>query len=369
VGSIPITRSKKPILTQVTMKNVFTENLLIWFQKHGRHDLPWQQDPTPYRVWVSEIMLQQTQVSTVINYYQRFINKFSSIKLLADAPQDEVLTLWSGLGYYARARNLHRAAQIISQQYGGNFPQEVEELIKLPGIGRSTAGAIASFSMNIRAPILDGNVKRVLARYYAIEGVTSDSNILKRLWELAEQLTPLKNYAEYNQAIMDLGATICTRSKPVCGQCPAVSDCQAFAQSRVDKFPYPKKITRVRPKKFTRMLIVKDTEGRIFLEKRPVTGIWGGLWSFPECTDDHSMSAWCAVYLNAQVLSVDPWPVFSHTFTHFELTIEPVIITAQLQGEMIMEATDKIWYHPCNKLPGGVASPVAKLLQQLRAEI
>ena len=265
------------------MNNTFTKNLLQWFAQHGRHDLPWQSNPTPYRVWVSEIMLQQTQVSTVIDYYQRFMNTFSSIKSLSEAPSDEVLKLWSGLGYYARARNLHRCAQIICNEYGGEFPNTIAELVKLPGIGRSTAGAILSFSMQTRAPILDGNVKRVLTRYCAIEGLPGDQAVAAGLWDIAEQFTPADHYAQYNQAIMDLGATICTRHRPSCLLCPVNTDCQAYGQSRTHEFPQTAKTKKSRPKKSTQMLMIQNPDGRFWLEKRPPTGIWGGLWSFPQC--------------------------------------------------------------------------------------
>jgi A/G-specific adenine glycosylase len=359
---------ERELLLKYNMKNDFTKNLLAWFHAHGRHDLPWQQNPTPYRVWVSEIMLQQTQVSTVINYYHIFMNSFSSIRLLSEAHQDEVLSLWSGLGYYARARNLHRCAQTICDQHDGIFPQTVNELAELPGIGRSTAGAILSFSMNIRAPILDGNVKRVLARYYAIEGVTNDSAIIKQLWDTAEQLTPAENYAQYNQAIMDLGATICTRHKPACERCPVISSCQAYAQSRTQEFPL-KKMSRSRPRKSTQMLIVKDTDGRIFLEKRPPAGIWGGLWGFPECESGEEIAAWCSHHLNAEVLTTEIWPAFSHAFSHFELMIHPVLITVKRRSGAVMEANTKIWYDFRQQLPGGVASPISKLLKQLKGSV
>lgn len=348
------------------MNNTFTENLLAWFHEHGRHDLPWQQNPTPYRVWISEIMLQQTQVSTVINYYQQFTKYFSSIKLLSEANQDEVLKLWSGLGYYARARHLHRCAQIVSEQYQGHFPQNVEELVALPGIGRSTAGAILSFSMSIRAPILDGNVKRVLTRYHAIEGIAADKIVNQQLWDLALQHTPEKNYAQYNQAIMDLGATVCTRSNPACSRCPVMQHCQAYAQARTHEFPYPKKTTKIRPKKSSRMLIIKNTDGKVLLEKRPPVGIWGGLWSFPECSVDENLQTWCAKYINADIITTQNWPSFNHAFTHFELTIYPVLLTVQFNPASIMEAEHKFWYNVADALPGGIAAPMAKLLNQLK---
>jgi len=343
-----------------------TKALLDWFREHGRHDLPWQENPTPYRVWVSEIMLQQTQVSTVIGYYQRFINKFSSVSLLAEAGPDEVLGLWSGLGYYARARHLHRCAQIVCEKYQGNFPENIEELAKLPGIGRSTAGAILSFSMQVRAPILDGNVKRVLTRYHAIEGIPSESATNKQLWELSAQHTPQENYAEYNQAIMDLGATLCTRHKPACTRCPAAAHCQAYATSRTHQFPYSK-VSKPRPQKSTQMLLIKNPEGNILLEKRPPAGIWGGLWSFPECEPEEDLTSWCHRHLNADILNSTSLPPFNHAFSHYELTINPTILTVQTRlSAIIMEPDSKFWYKMTDPLPGGVATPVAKLLTQLK---
>lgn len=344
----------------------FTNALLSWFPLHGRHDLPWQKNLTPYRVWVSEIMLQQTQVSTVIDYYQRFMDKFSTIKLLANASQDEVLNLWSGLGYYARARNLHRCAQLIESEYQGVFPHTIAELIQLPGIGQSTAGAILSFAMQVRAPILDGNVKRVLSRYHAIEGIPNTPSTNKQLWDLCERQTPTEGYAEYNQAIMDMGATVCTRLNPKCERCPLSSHCQAYAQSRTHEFPHSQKNSQPRPQKSIHLLIIKNSEGHILLEKRPPAGIWGGLWSFPECEIGENMSAWCARILNADILKTETWLPFSHTFSHFELAIHPIVLTVRKSMPVIMENSAKVWYNTSEPLPGGVASPISKLLKQLK---
>ena len=352
----------------MTEINSFTKNLLHWFQKSGRHDLPWQQNPTPYRVWISEIMLQQTQVITVIKYYQRFIDKFSSIRLLSEANLDEVLSLWSGLGYYARARNIHRCAQTIMELYQGAFPTRLDLLSTLPGIGRSTAGAILSFSMNIRAPILDGNVKRVLTRFYAIEGSPTQSDISEQLWELTDQLTPKNHFSEYNQAIMDLGATICTRSKPHCLACPVRTGCQAYAQKRQQDFPYKKK-KPPKPQKIIKMLLIKNSSQQIFLQKRPSIGIWGGLWSFPECDPNEDVRQWCYQHFNCEIVEQNSLKSFTHAFTHFNLIIHPVEILIGTVAPMIMEDCQAIWYHLDSALPGGIPSPIAKLFKLLKVSI
>ena len=368
MGSIPITRFhiQNYINTPMLMKNDFTEQLLSWFHIHGRHNLPWQQNPSPYRVWVSEIMLQQTQVSTVIYYYQRFIEKFSSITLLSKAPLDDVLNLWSGLGYYARARNLHRCAQIISQDYQADFPNEVSELIQLPGIGRSTAGAIISFSMNKRGVILDGNVKRVLTRYYAIAEDVNQKSINQKLWEMADQLTPLQNFAEYNQAIMDLGATVCTRRNPACPICPVQSQCQAYQRHHPHNFPQRKKSAKARVKKSTCMLIIQNHKGSILLLKRPPIGIWGGLWSLPECEMGEDIKTWCIRQWSLEARQVQNLPALSHTFSHFDLTIYPILIQVKEIHGNIMEAGLQIWYDLSEAMPGGVAAPVSKLLKKIK---
>lgn len=350
--------------------NIFTENLLQWYKIHGRHHLPWQINPTPYRVWVSEIMLQQTQVSTVYKYYQEFIKQFSSIKLLSEAKLDEVLKLWSGLGYYARARNLHRCAQIVCEQYGGEFPKTIEQLTQLPGIGRSTAGAILSFSMQVRAPILDGNVKRVLTRYEAVAGLTTDKAVLSTLWDIAEQHTPLDDYAPYNQAIMDLGATICTRHHPQCLQCPVKSGCQAYAHSTTHEFPQTAKKKKMRVQKSIQMLIIQNVDGKIWLEKRPPAGIWGGLWSFPQCDiPDVNLAEWRSRNLTEEILSQEHWVPFKHVFTHFDLTIHPIFLTINRPNPQIMEADTYFWYNIADPLPGGIAAPIAKLLKQLKGKL
>lgn len=342
----------------------FSHAILMWFDRYGRNHLPWQQHITPYRVWISEIMLQQTQVSTVIPYFERFTQKFPDIAALAKAHEDEVLHLWTGLGYYSRARNLHKSAKIILSNHGSKFPDTFETLRNLPGIGRSTAGAILSIAFNKPTPILDGNVKRVLTRFCAIEDWPSDTKTSKQLWEIAEQYTPKKRVADYTQAIMDLGATVCTRTKPKCTLCPLELDCQAHKQHRETDFPKKK------PKKalLTRqiyMLILYNRQGEVFLEKRPPVGIWGGLWSFPECSPDLDINNWCQSTLGYKLKNLMPWPQFRHTFSHFHLDIKPVL--AQIQEEMhnIMNADQFVWYNTHQRDVRGLAAPVKRLIDKL----
>lgn len=262
----------------------FAARLLAWFDTHGRKHLPWQKAISPYRVWVSEIMLQQTQVGTVVDYYIRFMGRFPTVETLAAATEDEVLHLWTGLGYYSRARNLLKTARHIVNQ--GGFPKHVSSLEALPGIGRSTAGAIASIAMGQRAPILDGNVKRVLARHAGIEGYPGTSETAKALWSVAEEHTPATRFDAYTQAIMDLGATLCTRVRPACSFCPVSDDCNARLTGRVDTLP-GKKPKKLLPQRSTTMLLIEDARRHVLLQRRPGSGIWGGLWSFPECARDH----------------------------------------------------------------------------------
>lgn len=263
------------------MPDRFARNLLHWYDKHGRHDLPWHHNRNAYRVWVSEIMLQQTQVTTVIPYFEAFMARFPDVRALASAPEDDVLSHWSGLGYYARARNLHKAAKQVVMEFGGEFPADQETLESLTGIGRSTAAAILAQAFGKRATILDGNVKRVLARYHAVPGWPGQSAVLNKLWEHAENHTPEERVKDYTQAIMDLGAMVCTRNKPECKTCPVNDGCQAYNRDEVQRYPGPKP-RKEKPEKTTWMLILEDTKGRILLERRPPTGIWGGLWSLPE---------------------------------------------------------------------------------------
>jgi len=344
----------------------FAESLLAWSAEHGRHDLPWQQEPTPYRVWVSEIMLQQTQVATVIPYYQRFMASFPDVRSLAQAAIDEVLHHWSGLGYYARARNLHAAAQRVVENWDGRFPDEIEDLVALPGIGRSTAGAILSLSLGQRQAILDGNVKRVLARYYAIDGWPGTVAVARQLWERAEANTPASGAGAYNQAMMDLGATLCTRGQPACELCPLADGCAARRQGRTAELP-GRKPKKARPLKTTRMLIAQRG-GDLYLERRPPSGIWGGLWSFPEIAQHDDVEAWCERCFDSRPLSVTEWATLRHSFSHYDLDILPLVVQVDAASRRVADSTGAAWY-PLSETPAvGLAAPVEKLMKSLREE-
>jgi len=345
------------------LNTAFSEAVLNWFDQHGRTDLPWQQDKTPYRVWVSEIMLQQTQVATVIGYYQRFMERFPDVQSLALAEQDEVLHLWTGLGYYARARNLHKCAQTVVEKYHGVFPDTVEELESLSGIGRSTAGAIASISMGKHASILDGNVKRVLARFHAVEGWPGNKKVSDQMWEIADRYTPAKRTGDYTQAMMDMGATLCTRSKPACELCPLVNQCEAYAQKRVKDFPYSKP-KKEKPVRSTRMLMIRH-KGEYLLQQQPSSGIWGGLWIFPQQEVAHAPLEHKQL-LNAAVLEHESLTPFRHTFSHYHLDIHPVVIDIKRKPQQIGES-EQIWYNPQQPASVGLAAPVKKLLDELTA--
>jgi A/G-specific adenine glycosylase len=332
---------------------MFSKQVLNWFDQHGRKDLPWQQAISPYRVWVSEIMLQQTQVNTVIPYFQRFIARFPDIKSVAEAAQDEVLHHWTGLGYYARARNLQRAAQIIETTHNGIFPSDIDTLMSLPGIGRSTAGAILSLAFKQPAPILDGNVKRVLCRYHAIPAAE---------WALAESLVSTQRPADYTQAMMDLGATVCTRTKPKCTTCPLSTDCMAHVQSQETLYPAAKTRKTI-PVRSVQMLLLCNEQGEILLEKRPPAGIWGGLWSLPECDSQENIEQYCQQRYGCRVVSQETTSAFRHTFSHFHLDITPVKLAITNWNSMIMENARITWYHPNRSSQLGLAAPVKQLLE------
>lgn len=344
----------------------FSKTLLNWYNKHGRKNLPWHKNINPYRVWISEIMLQQTQVTTVIPYFKKFIKTFPNIKSLAIADQDQVLNLWTGLGYYSRARNLHRTANIIMEKFRGKFPDDLETLQTLPGIGRSTAGAILAISMNQATSILDGNVKRVLTRFHAIEGWPGLPAVEKKLWQIATDSTPSSQAADYTQAIMDLGATICIRSKPLCQHCPLQKNCAAYTLGRQQEFPYKNSKKKNLPVRQTHMLLLRNKENAILLQKRPPTGIWGGLWSFPETTQN-DYSSWCKKN-NLQIKQIQAQPSFRHTFSHFHLDITPVLVDVDIQKNTVMDSANQIWYKPDLKFSIGMATPVKNLLEQLFGE-
>jgi len=340
--------------------STFQQHILAWFERQGRKDLPWQQDITPYRVWLSETMLQQTQVATVIPYFNAFVEKFPTLDSLAQAPVDDVLHRWSGLGYYARAHNLHKTAQLIAEQ--GHFPESLDELMALPGIGLSTAGAILSIAFKKSHPILDGNVKRVLARFKAVSGWPGNSQVNKALWAISAQLTPVDRVAEYTQAMMDLGATICTRSKPACGDCPLESHCLARITGTVSVLPTPKP-AKILPVKQRILLLLSSNLNRILLEKRPPTGIWGGLWSLPEFDSVESAHDWCLTK-NWPITETQTLTTRRHTFSHYHLDYTPVLIRTDNPINFVMEANLAVWYKPEQINTLGLPAPIKLLLQQ-----
>ncbi|MES9972174.1 MAG: A/G-specific adenine glycosylase [Candidatus Thiodiazotropha sp.] len=343
----------------------FPQRVLAWFDAHGRKDLPWQHPRDPYRVWVSEIMLQQTQVNTVIGYFQRFMEAFPDVAALADAELDRVMHHWSGLGYYARARNLHRAAGEVMSRHRGVVPADLESLQSLPGIGRSTAGAIRSLAFGEFAPILDGNVKRVLARHFAIPGWPGSSAVLKQLWQLSEQLTPREGTAQYNQAMMDLGATRCLRGKPKCDVCPLSASCQALTAGDVSRYPAPKP-KKALPVRATRMVVISDDRGAILLERRPPAGVWGGLWSLPESPPDQTLESWCRDRLGCEVDEQARLQPRRHSFTHFHLDITPVVAVVKNPAEGIMDGGSRVWYNLSQPDDLGLAAPVSRILREIR---
>ncbi len=342
----------------------FSDRILAWFEDHGRKDLPWQRQITSYRVWVSEIMLQQTQVTTVIPYFERFVARFPDVQALAAAPLDEVLHHWSGLGYYARARNLHRAARIVCNSLSGVLPTDLEGMQSLPGVGRSTAGAVLSLAGGQRQVILDGNVKRVLARYRAVSGWPGSAEVLRQLWQIAEAFTPDQRVAEYNQAMMDLGATLCTRTRPACGECPLQSDCAARALGRVTEFP-GKRPRKTLPCRSVRMLLVRDPAGAVLLERRASAGVWGGLWSLPEIAADADPLGWCMDELHQPGEVGRVLATRRHTFSHFHLDIEPCEILLKNPVVRVLEAGSRLWYNARSPEHIGLAAPVARLIDEI----
>jgi|SRR5579863_3063346 len=334
--------------------------LIEWHARQGRHDLPWQLDRTPYRVWVSEIMLQQTQVAIVIPYYERFMARFPDVGTLADASIDDVLHLWAGLGYYARARNMHRAAGRIRDEFGGMFPPTFEEIASLPGIGRSTAGAILALSRGERHAILDGNVKRVLTRYFGVM-----ANVTNELWRLSESCTPDTDVATYTQAIMDLGATVCTRLKPLCEFCPLREKCFARRTGRQHELP-PARRVRARRSRAVFMLVAMRKDGSVLLERRPESGVWGGLWCLPEFETASAASAYADQTLRVTQPQPKELTVVEHAFTHFNLVITPLLTLCSGQAR-VMDSVPTLWYNTREPARIGLPAPIKSLLDALAA--
>jgi len=340
----------------------FATQLLDWFDRSGRHDLPWLHPRTPYRVWLSEIMLQQTQVKTVIPYFARFLQAFPTLPDLAAASLDEVLAQWSGLGYYARARNLHATAQACVALHGGDLPRDRDALMALPGIGRSTAGAILSQAWGDRFPILDGNVKRVLARYHGIAGYPGLPAVEKQMWALAQAHLPEGRMADYTQAQMDLGATLCTRSDPACMLCPVQQDCVALRDSRVDELPTPKP-GKALPERTALVLLAENGEGQVLLQRRPPTGIWASLWSLPEAADHDSARAWFLRHLAGDYDQAEALAEVPHVFSHYKLRMHPLRWRNLQARDSVQDDADLRWVGVAELPQLGLPAPIRRMLQ------
>jgi A/G-specific adenine glycosylase len=344
----------------------FAQQILTWYDQFGRHDLPWQLKPTPYCIWISEIMLQQTQVQTMVPYFQRFMRAFPTLKALANASLDQVLSLWAGLGYYARARHLHRAAQQMLELHQGQVPNTLAALNALPGIGRSTAGAILAQAYQIRAPILDGNVKRVLTRFHALAGWPGTSAIEQQLWQWSEAYTPQQRVKDYTQGIMDLGATLCRRAQPDCAPCPLRQRCQAYRLQSQTLFPTPKP-KHYKPTVEKYLMLIVNAQQQLLLTQRPLTGIWGGLWTVPECELTQSPIQWAQQHLKLQLQSRHCGPLQRHTFTHFYLDFKP--FTAQCLNPNAPFPSAYRWVTLCQVKTLGLPAPIKALLTQLRQHL
>ena len=342
----------------------FAQQLIAWQREHGRHDLPWQNTRDPYAVWLSEVMLQQTQVATVIPYYLRFRERFPDIATLAAATEDEVLRLWSGLGYYSRGRNLQRAAQLIVERHAGEFPRSRAEIEALPGIGRSTAAAIAGFSFGARAAILDGNVKRVLARHFAVDGHPGERAVEQRLWSLAESLLPGAEVEAYIQGLMDLGATLCTTRKPACERCPLQQSCMAYAQNRVQELPAPRARKRLPTRRTVMAVLIYD--GEVLVQKRPGVGVWAGLWSFPECERADEAVLLARRLYACEIGATEALLPLKHSFTHFHLEIEPLLLRVRQRLPRAAQP-GVMWLKIEEALQDALPTPTKKILRALLA--
>lgn len=343
-------------------KSSFAARLLRWYDAHGRKDLPWQHPRSAYRVWLSEVMLQQTQVSTVTGYFERFVDALPSLRDLAEASEDTVFALWSGLGYYRRARFLHQTAQLCMGQHDGELPRDFAALLALPGIGRSTAGAILAQAHGLQFAILDGNVKRVLTRFHGIHGHPGQPAVERQLWLHAESHVPPTRIADYTQAVMDLGATICTRTRPACSSCPLSGDCVALRENLTAELP-TRKVARLIPTRSTIMLLLRDDAGRVLLERRGPQGVWSGLWSLPEVDD--IADAWPSAQRHAQIGDAIALPRFTHVFSHYRLAVEPLLFDHAKIPHQVADAPSVRWCSVDNIAALGLPAPVRKLLQNL----
>lgn len=344
--------------------------LLRWFDTHGRHDLPWQHPRSAYRVWISEAMLQQTQVVTAIPYFQRFVRELPDIATLAAAPLDDVFALWSGLGYYSRARRLHETAGICMREHGGELPQAFDTLLALPGIGRSTAGAIMALAHDQPFPILDGNVRRVLCRHRGVHGWPGKASVQRALWRIAQEALPDSRSADYTQALMDLGAMACTPTAPACGDCPLREDCVALRDDTVAALP-ERRPPKALPMRDVFALIARDAHGRVLLQRRPAIGVWAGLWSLPEAADIAAAQAW--VNRHARADAHESLPTIPHAFSHYRLRIHP-LLWREVQARSGVRDNDGVesssepplrWQSPNRLHELGLPAPIRKLLEEL----
>jgi A/G-specific adenine glycosylase len=343
----------------------FARRLIAWQRRSGRHDLPWQNTRDPYLIWLSEIMLQQTQVSTVIPYYSRFVSRFPNIAALAAAHEDDVLAHWSGLGYYARARNLKRATARIVTDFNGVFPADFDAIRRLPGVGRSTAGAISVFAFGAKRAILDGNVKRVLCRAFGVTGFPGEKKIEHELWRKAESLLPGQDVETYTQALMDVGAMVCTRTLPKCRACPLNVECIAYNSSRTLELPSPRSRSKLREKQAQWLIVF--SRGQVLLEKRPPTGVWGSLWCFPELPQDADAEIWCAQHYGKASACRENIAPFQHAFTHFKLTITPRVLRLN-KVNMRARQPRGVWLDVVDAIGAAVPAPVRQVLKTLANE-
>ena len=345
-------------------RSSFARRLIDWQRVHGRRDLPWQGTRDAYRIWLSEIMLQQTQVATVLPYYARFVAEFPDVAALARAPLARVLELWSGLGYYRRAHHLHTAARAVVADHGGRFPADAATLTTLPGVGRSTAAAIAAFASGERGAILDGNVRRALARHRGVDGWPGAPSVEAKLWRIAESLLPddAPDIATYTQALMDLGATLCTRARPRCDACPVADDCVALREQRIGALPSPRP-RKPLPRRELRVLLL-ECEGRVLLEQRPPVGIWAGLWSLPELPVDGDLAAYVGGRFGVVAGPVEPLPAIDHGFTHFALTMHPLRVpVADWPAGAQMPGVE--WFTREAAIAAAVPAPIRRLFERL----
>ena len=357
-------RGSETLATSAVNTHDFARRLLAWFDLNGRHNLPWQHPRTPYRVWLSEIMLQQTQVKTATPYFVRFVAALPSLPALAAAPLDDVLALWSGLGYYARVRNLRAAAQRCVELHDGDLPRNIEALTALPGIGRSTAAAILSQAWGDRFAILDGNVKRVLSRYHGIARWAGQPAIEKQLWGFAETHLPGQRLADYTQAQMDLGAMVCTRSNPACVLCPLQDACVARREGRIAELPTPKP-GKVIPQRHAHVLWLEDDHGHVLLQRRPPAGIWGSLWTLPQADDADAARTWFDAQLRGDFSAGETLPAIAHAFSHFKLTLQPLRWRGVAAREHVRDNDDLRWVPREQLARLGMPAPIRALLESV----